>query len=714
MPPKPTRAPIAAKLRQLAESRLRKRQMKQVVEPADTQRLLHELQVHQIELEMQNAELQDARDGTESLLEKYTDLYDFAPVGYFTLAKDGTIQMGNLAGATLVGMDRSKLAGQSFASLISVELRSAFHDFLRQVFAEPTKQEGEFKILSKGRSPRFIKVRAQRSLSGLECNAVIVDITERQEAEDRMRISEIRYRRLFEAAHDGVLLLDPSTRQITDANPFMTTMLGYPHDQLVGKELFEIGLLKDEAASQEMFQNLKSQHQVRYEDLPLESQDGRHQEVEVVANLYQESGHAVIQCNIRDITARKLTEDILKHTAVTMAALVAQVPVGVYVVDAKFRLQQVNPKARPVFENIHPYIGRDFAEIVHLLWPKKIAEPIIKHFLHTLKTGEPYHVTEMAGRRRDLRVKKIYEWSLQRIKLPGGEHSVVCFFEDITERREAELAQSRLAVVNALNHKMKREIVRRQVAATALESSRLTTYELLIKSRQLQDQLRNLSHRLLTAHEEERKRISRELHDVIAQALTGIHLQLASLHTHPAARSRDFSDMITKTERLVAQSVDVVHRFARDLRPTMLDDLGIIPTLRSFVQDFTQRTGLPVEVNADAGMEKLENAARTVLYRIAQEALTNVSRHAKATHAEINLQKCAGCICMEIKDNGHGFDTNDITKNNRLGMLGMRERAEMIGGTFSIASAPGHFTCVRVEIPTGKARIPSRTKPANL
>ena len=116
--------------------------------------------------------------------------------------------------------------------------------------------------------------------------AVIRDVTERKRQADKVLVSEIRYRRLFETAHDGVVLLDPYTRTIIDANPFMTQMLGYPHDQLVGKELYEIGLLKDEAASQEMFRNLQRTNQVRYENLPLESQGGRHQDVEVVANLY--------------------------------------------------------------------------------------------------------------------------------------------------------------------------------------------------------------------------------------------------------------------------------------------------------------------------------------------------------------------------------------------------------------------------------------------
>ena len=122
-----------------------------------------------------------------------------------------------------------------------------------------------------------------------------------------LRISEIRYRRLFEAARDGVLLLDPETRKITDVNPFMIELLGYTYEQFVGKELWEIGLLKDQQASQEMFQQLREKRSVRYEDLPLKSTGGQTREVEVVANLYEEDTREVIQCNIRDITRRKLT-----------------------------------------------------------------------------------------------------------------------------------------------------------------------------------------------------------------------------------------------------------------------------------------------------------------------------------------------------------------------------------------------------------------------
>jgi PAS domain S-box-containing protein len=128
-----------------------------------------------------------------------------------------------------------------------------------------------------------------------------------------VRSSEIRYRRLFEAARDGILILDPNTRKITDSNPFMTELLGYPRTDLVGKELWEIGLLKDEAASQEAFRELREKHYIRYEDLPLQTASGKRREVEFVSNLYKEDTQDVIQCNIRDITDRRRVEKALDH-----------------------------------------------------------------------------------------------------------------------------------------------------------------------------------------------------------------------------------------------------------------------------------------------------------------------------------------------------------------------------------------------------------------
>jgi signal transduction histidine kinase len=157
----------------------------------------------------------------------------------------------------------------------------------------------------------------------------------------------------------------------------------------------------------------------------------------------------------------------------------------------------------------------------------------------------------------------------------------------------------------------------------------------------------------------------------------------------------------------VEKSVDIVHDFARELRPAVLDDLGLIPALHSFMKIFSQRTRLHVHLKAFAGVEELDIAKRTVFFRVAQEALTNVARHAHARGVEVDFQKIQGVARMEIKDNGKSFQverTLNARGNNRLGLLGMRERVEMVGGTFCVESAPDKGTTVRVEIPFVHAR----------
>jgi PAS domain S-box-containing protein len=148
-----------------------------------------------------------------------------------------------------------------------------------------------------------------------KANSLEVEKAERKGAEERLRVSENRYRRLFEASKDGILMVDPRTRTITDANPFMTELLGYTREQLLGQELWQIGLFKEREANLEALRELQEKGFIHYETVPLHTKNGQRREVELVSNLYQANGHKVIQCNIRDITERKRAEEALLHLA---------------------------------------------------------------------------------------------------------------------------------------------------------------------------------------------------------------------------------------------------------------------------------------------------------------------------------------------------------------------------------------------------------------
>jgi signal transduction histidine kinase len=273
---------------------------------------------------------------------------------------------------------------------------------------------------------------------------------------------------------------------------------------------------------------------------------------------------------------------------------------------------------------------------------------------------------------------------------------------DITALKQVEDAQHRTEVLAAANRELQREIARRQTTEAALEESERHQRQLLEQSHRMQAQLRRLSHQVLQAQEEERKRISRELHDEIAQTLVGINVHLETLGRDATENPKALKRRIARTQRLVEKSVSIVHRFARELRPTLLDDLGLIPTLHSLMKDFSKRTGLRVHFTAFAGAEQLDSTRRTALFRLVQSALSNVARHAQASQVEVSIRKRTGTVHLVIKDNGKSFDLERVLQgknNNRLGLIGMRERVEMVGGNLAIESAPGCGTTIRAEIP---------------
>ncbi len=454
-PPNPSRS--AAKLRRRAEARLHTRRRANLRGNGDqksdaaARRMVHEVQVHQVELEMQNAELLESRNRAETLLEKYTGLYDFAPIGYFSLDDQGQIQEVNRTGAALLGVERSLLLNR--------------------------------------RLVRHLDAPGQRVFLGF-----------------------------FQGVLDG------------NAN-----------------RVCEASLLKADGT--------------------------------------------------------------------------------------------------PVWVSFH---------------------------------------------------------GICAVTAPDQPKECRVSVSDITALKKAEEARIRLNTLTEANEALKAEIVRRQAVENALRDSQKHQIHLLKQARLMHAQLRHLSHRILQTQEDERKRISRELHDEISQTLVGIHVHLERLAQEGMSSPARLKQSIVRTQHIVAKSVRVVHDFARGLRPAILDDLGLIATLHSFVKEYSKQTGIRVRFTAFAALDQLNSARRTVIYRVTQAALANVSQHAHASRVRITLSKHENSVHLEIADDGRAFNVDQVLharKNKRLGLIGMRERVEMIGGTFAVDSTPGIGTTILVRIP---------------
>jgi len=262
------------------------------------------------------------------------------------------------------------------------------------------------------------------------------------------------------------------------------------------------------------------------------------------------------------------------------------------------------------------------------------------------------------------------------------------------EKRNLDLAEA--------NRELEVEIGQRKRTEKALRKSEEHFRELFNEARRMEENLRSLSNQILHAQEEERKRISRELHDEVGQALTAVSVTLATLKNDRTDSLSLIGRKIGDAQQLLQQSMEAVHGFARELRPTILDELGLVPALRSCLKAFAERTGLIVRLRANPVAEQLNSEQKTVLFRVAQESLTNVAKHAEASRVEVLIRKLGDGIRMDVADNGKSFRDNPRQRakgKKRLGLLGMQERVRLVNGTFAVKPDPGRGTTIRVVIP---------------
>jgi PAS domain S-box-containing protein len=268
------------------------------------------------------------------------------------------------------------------------------------------------------------------------------------------------------------------------------------------------------------------------------------------------------------------------------------------------------------------------------------------------------------------------KWTLWNATPLPSQHLVIATSRDITERKRAE---------------------------ASIAQSEEHYRDLFHQTFQMQENLRRMSDRLLKIQEHERARISRDLHDEVGQALTAINMNLAILRNALVGCVPEVERRISDTQGLIENTMDTVHNFSRELRPAMLDDLGLLPALRNYVKIFTQRTSIAVKLQifGNEHIEGLDSDRKTVIYRIVQEGLNNVVKHAKATSVDVTLRGSRQNVDLEVTDNGRGFrlDKRPESLPQQLGLLGLAERARLVGGEFVVASMPERGTILRATVP---------------
>jgi PAS domain S-box-containing protein len=409
---------------------------------------------------------------------------------------------------------------------------------------------------------------------------------------------------------------------------------------------------------------------------------------------------------IGDITDRKNIEEAVKRRAAQYQTLLNQAPLGVYLVDADFRLRDVNPTALRVFGDIPNLIGRDFEEVIHLLWDEKFADEIVGIFRNTLSTGEPYQTPERIENRIDRDATEYYEWRADRIPLPEGGFGVVCYFRDISEQVRARVAIS------------ESEDRFRKLAETLESEVRVRTRELEERNSEVLQQaqtVQSLARSLMHVQDEERRHIARELHDSAGQTLTVLGMNLARLGQLTSDSDAEVAANIAEAQTTVQQLTQEIRTASYLLHPPLLDETGLAAALKWYVDGLEQRSGLSISLTLPERLERFSRDAELAIFRVVQECLANIHRHSGSKTAAIHVGFSDGNISVEIKDRGKGMSVeklSEIQSNaSGVGIRGMRERVRQLGGQINIQS-DSSGTTITVSLPAPSVKKHQEREPS--
>jgi PAS domain S-box-containing protein len=400
--------------------------------------MLHELRVHQIELEMQNEELRRAHAELDAARARYFDLYDLAPVGYFTLSDQGLILEANLMAASLLGVAKDALVKQPLPRFILPEDQDIYYLHCKQLFETGAPQMCEIQMVRKDTTVFRVRLEAtaaQDADGRRVCRAVMSDITERKQAEEELRVSEELFRSYLENAPDGVYLSDLKGNFLY-GNHKCEEIIGYRREELIGKNFLELNILPEKSlnkAAQLLQANMEGKS-TGPDEIELISKEGRLIPVEINTSVVQHMGQGIVLAFVRDITERKQAEKVLRESETRFREMFDDAPIGYHELDSEGRITRINrTELATLGYSAEEMLGRHVWEFIY---EKDLSrKAVLDKLAGTLPQGQNLERTycKKDGTRIPVLIQDLLLWDKDG-KITGIRTTV----QDITDRKQAD------------------------------------------------------------------------------------------------------------------------------------------------------------------------------------------------------------------------------------------------------------------------------------